>query len=378
MHFLLQNSIELKSYGWGACVRFSPNCSRAVVFFAHHAMFIADFVRQRYSECFEASEDFYIDYETVAIDEKGVAYNYTDDPGIFYFHIGSSKIYEIANDAKVRARVPLVCCAGNIAYATDTGIHIRSITENPTEILIKRNVDPSSKLLFHPSGSYIVIMNSSCISANQTNSGIEMWDITPTEWFTRNDFWEFTHDGKYFILCPYEESIRVCNALTGRELAFFRKGNDDDVTEAHLSSDGNLLISSSCDGRLRVWDFEKALQLSRGGAYKSGFRGEDNLVLKGSLTGHKEKGVSSVSPSPDFKTAISYTRWDRTFYLWDLKSGQLLGQQSFQCPVDDYKILWNGSNARLFVAENSDGVSYDKALPYRGPGHIRISETIVR
>lgn len=377
-HFLLQNSFELKSYGWGACARFFPNCTKAVIFFAHRALFIADIVRQRYSEYFEAPEDFFIDYEAAAIDETGVAYNCTNGSGIFYFHIESGEILEIARDVTVRASVPLACCAGNLAYATDTGIQICSINENSSGIHIQKAVDPSSKLLFHPSGSFIVFMNSSCVSAYQLKNSIEMWELTPSEWFTRKDYWEFTPDGKYFILCPYEESIRICNSFTGRELAFFRKGNDDDVTEAHLSPDGNLLISSSCDGKLRVWDFEKALKLARGGVYRGGPYGEDNLVLNGSLAGHKEKGVSSVSPSPDFKAAISYTQWDRTFYLWDLKNCQLLGQLSFEYPVDDYKILWNGSNAKLFVAENTDGMSFGGPVPHSGPSRIRISEMMVR
>lgn len=370
--FQTVNSFVLPDYGWGSKCLFLPGCKKALVLYAHRALFIADMMRGKYDgEPWEISEHDWIDYKTIIVETDDIFFNCKENQFIYRLDLRYGNLTTVVGNVKNSNSAPLAHHGAYLAYVSGNNVNIYSLTENRQITSIASNTDPNSKILFHPSGEFYIFMNSYKIIAYRTVTGIKLWEMNPSEWFTRGDYWGFTPDGRYFILCPYEESIRVCDSFTGAKLATFRKGNDDNVTEAHLSSDGKLLIASSCDGKLRVWDMEKAQKLSLDGTYKPNTYGEDTIVLKCKMDGHKEKTIYSVSPSPDFRRAV--TRDERTFYLWDIQGCRLLDQFSIEQPIDDYKIIWHGATASLFVAENTDGVSFDRPK-YNGRPYVKISE----
>ncbi|MPM87473.1 hypothetical protein SDC9_134569 [bioreactor metagenome] len=87
--------------------------------------------------------------------------------------------------------------------------------------------------------------------------------------------------------------------------------------------------------------------------------------------------VTSVSPNTGFQFAISFTPDDRTFYFWDILNGKQLDQISFEHSIDDFSLVWKGSCAKLFVAENSAGFPFNREeSPVCSP-IIRISEIVI-
>ena len=265
-----------------------------------------------------------------------------------------------------------------LAYIEKESLTVYSIDSRETIAKVPVMTDSSSKMLFHASGDFIVNMNSKSVTAYRIHPFEVMWELKPYEWFLQEDFWEFSKDGRYFVICPYEASTKVCDAFTGKALAVFRKGNDEVVTQAHLSQDNKLLIASSCDHSVRVWDFEKSQRLARGQTYHAPkfSHGLDTEVLRIALSDHKEKCVDAVMPSDDFKRAISYTAGDSTFYCWDIETGELLAQHSFEFPIDDYRVEWYHHTAELHVIENTDGPNFENNMR-PAPPFIRISHWTV-
>jgi WD40 repeat protein len=379
MQFTRERTFALENYGWGSNARFFPDCKKALVMYAKRAFFLVDLLQGHYEKGhWELSDSCSIDYDGITIDHDGVFCYSSRDYQLYFLDLYLRKIHPIISDIQIERRIPLARCKEFLAYADDKGIYVYSLAEKKTISHLQMDVDDNSKMLFHPTGNYIVCMNSDHVSALDTKSGSLLWQKNPSEWFVKGDYWEFTPDGQYFILCPYEANVRVYNAHTGDGMAMFRKGNDETVTQAHLRADAKYLITSSYDRKIRVWDFEQARTLGGKSAYRPLDRyDEDGKVLVQTIDGHDERGVTAVSPNPDFSVAISYTDWDWKFYLWNLHTGELLDTLSFEMPIDDYKIIWRGRTASLFVAENTEGFSLGRMVRRTTPPFIRISETVV-
>lgn len=369
------NSFILKNLGWGSIVRFIPGCKKVLILYAHRALFTADLKSGRYdSKRWEVPEDDFINYDTMAIEANGVVFHSVRSSTIYRLDLKTEIISSIIENITIERKTPISQFGSFIAFTSVDGIQIYSTNTNQLICSIQVEVDDNSKILFHPTGSFVLYMNSEKITAYRVIDGEKLWDVKSIDWYTRDDYWEFTPDGRYLIICGYEDCIRVYDSFTGISLATFCKGNDDMVTEAHLSLDGKSLISSSLDGKLRIWNsqLERSVKKSRGYLAKS--RKKIPPSIKILMDGHKDTMVSSVSPNTDFQLAISFTPDDRTFYFWDIENGNLLDQISFEHSIDDFRIIWKGSCAKLFVAENSASFPSKREESPVVPPMFRISE----
>ena len=118
----------------------------------------------------------------------------------------------------------------------------------------------------------------------------------------------FSPDGKRIVSASLDKSIRIWDAETGKQIGEPLKGHTDDVNFVSFSPDGKKIVSALDDETIRIWDAETGKQI-----------GEP-------LTGHTES-VRSVSFSPD-GTKIVSASWDETIRIWEYPPLQELIDQT--------------------------------------------------
>ena len=114
----------------------------------------------------------------------------------------------------------------------------------------------------------------------------------------------FSPDGRQVVSCSSDNTIKLWDAVTGREIRTFY-GHSGEVFSVAFSSDGIQVISGSEDNTIKLWDFAT---------------GREIMTFKG-YSGR----VTSVAFSPNGKQVVSVTSdWDSdssTVKLWDISSG---------------------------------------------------------
>ena len=151
-------------------------------------------------------------------------------------------------------------------------------------------------------------------------------------------------DGKYFASGSYDETVKIWDVKSGKELKTL-EGHSDCVNSVCWSPDGKYLASGSYDATVKIWDAKSGECILTFEGHSSSVRSVcwspygkylasgswDNTVkiwdaksgkeLK-TLNGHS-RGVESVSWSPDGKYFVSGS-YDETVKIWDVKSGKEL------------------------------------------------------
>ena len=101
----------------------------------------------------------------------------------------------------------------------------------------------------------------------------------------------FSPDGKNVVSISFDNTVRVWNASTGKEIAHMTHGGECELS--HLSPDGMYVVSGGCDllansictqGSARVWEASTGKEIAR-------------------MT--HDKSVSSVAFSPDGRYVVS-------------------------------------------------------------------------
>ena len=116
----------------------------------------------------------------------------------------------------------------------------------------------------------------------------------------------FSRDGKTLASGSADDTVRLWDVATGRQIGKPLTGHLGPVWSVAFSPDGKTLASGSADDTVRLWDVATGRQIGK------------------PLTGHLGP-VRSVAFSPDGRTLASGSL-DRTVRLWDVATGQLMGR----------------------------------------------------
>jgi len=112
----------------------------------------------------------------------------------------------------------------------------------------------------------------------------------------------FSPDGKLALSGSEDNSLKLWQVSTGRELRTF-KGHSDSVYSVAFSPDGRLALSGSSDSTLKLWEVSS---------------GRDMRTFKG-----HSRSVLSVAFSPDGQLALSGSE-DNSLKLWQVSTGREL------------------------------------------------------
>jgi WD40 repeat protein len=108
-----------------------------------------------------------------------------------------------------------------------------------------------------------------------------------------------SEDGQIAVSASLDGTLKVWNLIRGIE-SITLMGHTDAIRAVAITPDGRLAVSASSDKTLKVWDIE---------------HGKELITLKGHTT-----SVRAVSITPDGNIAISAS-FDGTIKIWDLKIG---------------------------------------------------------
>ena len=112
----------------------------------------------------------------------------------------------------------------------------------------------------------------------------------------------FSPDGKMILSGSFDQTIKLWDAATGREIRTFN-GHLSTVQAVAFSPDGKQIISGSYDSTIKLWDIVTGTEIK-------------------TFLGHTA-GVFSVAFSPDGKQIISGSESNQNnLKLWDVDSGQ--------------------------------------------------------
>ncbi|MEM9544509.1 MAG: TIR domain-containing protein [Bacteroidota bacterium] len=109
-------------------------------------------------------------------------------------------------------------------------------------------------------------------------------------------------DGKNIVSSSYDNTIKIWELATGRNLATL-EGHTDDVLGCAISPDGKNIVSGSYDNTIKIWELATGKNLA-------------------TLEGHT-KYVHGCSISPDGKKIVSCSG-DSTIKIWELATGRNL------------------------------------------------------
>ncbi len=110
---------------------------------------------------------------------------------------------------------------------------------------------------------------------------------------------EFSPNGKLIVSTSSDETVRIWDAETGRQIHNLE--HSWEVESAVFSPDGKKIVSASRDKTVRIWDVESGQQIHK-------------------LEGHTHD-VNYATFSPDGKHVVSIS-FDNIVRIWDVESGQ--------------------------------------------------------
>ncbi|MBS0498260.1 MAG: AAA family ATPase, partial [Proteobacteria bacterium] len=113
---------------------------------------------------------------------------------------------------------------------------------------------------------------------------------------------QFAPDGKTIVTASQDNTARLWDAASGKELAVLR-GHESLVNNAQFAPDGKTIVTASADKTARLWDAASGKELA---------------VLRG-----HENSIRNAQFSPDGQSIVTAS-YDKTARLWDAVSGKEL------------------------------------------------------
>jgi WD40 repeat protein/serine/threonine protein kinase/tetratricopeptide (TPR) repeat protein len=176
-------------------------------------------------------------------------------------------------------------------------------------------------------------------------------------------------DGKWLASCGRDKTLRVWDAVTGKEKCILL-GHTAGVQAVAWSPDGKQLASSGADKTIRVWDLAtgatKLTVRGHGASVDSVCWSPDGSQLASAsddttiriwdaasgrglkvLRGHSG-AVKSVAWSPD-GTQLASAAWDRTVKVWDAVTGEELRALRGHT-ANVHQVAWSPDGRRLASA----------------------------
>ena len=118
----------------------------------------------------------------------------------------------------------------------------------------------------------------------------------------------FSPDGRLIVSSSRDQTIQVWDAQTGGQVGNPLQGHTHWVNSVAFSPDGRHIVSGSWDETIRVWDAQTGGQVGN------------------HLQGHTSS-VNSVAFSPDGRHIVSGSL-DQTIQVWDAQTGGQVHQQT--------------------------------------------------
>ncbi len=182
----------------------------------------------------------------------------------------------------------------------------------------------------------------------------------------------FSSDGRYLLSASSDNSLRLWDSDTGKEMRQFT-GHTGWVNGCAFSNDGRLILSASSDHTLRLWDSDTGRQIRQftghtGGVNSCAFSNDGRLILSASndrtlrlwdsdtgrqirqFTGHT-KWINSCAFSNDSRLILSASS-DHTLRLWDSDTGRQIRQ--FTGHTGGVKSCAFSNDGRLILSASSD------------------------
>ena len=183
--------------------------------------------------------------------------------------------------------------------AVATGILAAAVGHSDWRLNLSGHENEVTSAAFSPDGARIVTA-----SADET---ARIWDAATGKEITvlrghenRVTSAAFSPDGARIVTASWDKTARIWDAATGKEITVLR-GHDDFVTSAAFSPDGARIVTASWDRTARIWDAAT---------------GKEITILRG-----HEASVTSAAFSPDGARIVTASG-DKTARIWDAATGK--------------------------------------------------------
>ena len=183
----------------------------------------------------------------------------------------------------------------------------------------------------------------------------------------------FSPNGKFVVSGGWDNTTRVWETATGKEVARISHNGNGRVNLVAFSSDGKYVVSGSDDNTARVWETATGKEVARithdSPVYSVAFSPDGNYVVSGSVDGlacvwealsgrevtcmTHNGTVNSVAFSPDGNYIVTGS-WDDTARVWEVATGKEVARMTHSSDVFSVALNPNGD---YVVSGSVDGTA---------------------